>query len=91
MGTAYKTERHPILIVFDEKAPYKDTYAGEIGRIALRAHLRPPLSCLSVGAPVKVVSWGSEPSAEVGMVDGLRTFEAGCGTVTAVPVGGLPQ
>jgi hypothetical protein len=59
--------------------------------VALRAHLRPPLSCLSVGAPVKVVSWGSEPSAEVGMVDGLRTFEAGCGTVTAVAVGGLPQ
>jgi len=38
-----------------------------------------------VGAPVKVVSWGSEPSEEVGMVDGFRTFEAGCGDVTAIP------
>ena len=38
-----------------------------------------------VGAPVKVVSWGSEPSTEVGMVDGFRTFEAGCGDVSAFP------
>ncbi len=44
-----------------------------------------------VGAPVKVVSWGSEPSEEVGMEDGMRTFEAGCGTVTAVAVGGLQE
>ena len=41
--TEFKTERHPILIVFDEKAPYKDTYAGEIGRIALQAHLIKPV------------------------------------------------
>ena len=39
-----------------------------------------------VGAPVKVVSWGSEPSEEVGMGDGVRTFEANCGDVTAVQV-----
>ena len=39
-----------------------------------------------VGAPVKIVSWGAEPAEEVGMVDGFRTFEAGCGTVTAIPV-----
>lgn len=39
-----------------------------------------------VGAPVKVVSWGAEPSTEVDMVDGMRTFEAGCGDVTAIPV-----
>jgi hypothetical protein len=39
-----------------------------------------------VGAPVKVVSWGSEPSEEVGMVDGVRTFEADCGDVTAIQV-----
>ncbi len=38
-----------------------------------------------VGSPVKVVSWGAEPSAEVGMVDGMRTFEAGCSEVTAIP------
>ncbi|MBW2191991.1 MAG: hypothetical protein JRG93_20885, partial [Deltaproteobacteria bacterium] len=39
-----------------------------------------------VGAPVKVVSWGRETAEEVGLVDGIRTFEAGCGTVTAFPV-----
>jgi hypothetical protein len=44
-----------------------------------------------VGAPVKVVSWGSQPSEELGMVDGYRTYEAGCGTVTAVAVSGLPD
>jgi len=40
---AHKTERIPILIVFDEKAPFKDTYAGEIGRIALSAYLIRPV------------------------------------------------
>jgi hypothetical protein len=39
-----------------------------------------------LGSPVKVVSWGAEPSQEMGMVDGYRTYEAGCGTVTAIPV-----
>ncbi len=39
----YKTERIPFLIVFDEKAAFKDTYAGEIGRIALAAHLIRPV------------------------------------------------
>jgi pimeloyl-ACP methyl ester carboxylesterase len=47
----FKTERHPVLIVFDEKAPFKDTYAGEIGRIALQAHLIKP-----VGKPSKTVT-----------------------------------
>lgn len=53
MGTddTYETERHPILIVFDEKAPFKDTYAGEIGRIALQAHLIKPR-----GKPSKTVT-----------------------------------
>ena len=49
--TGYKTERHPVLIVFDEKAPFKDTYAGEIGRIALQAHLIKP-----VGKPSKTIT-----------------------------------
>ena len=49
--TEFKTERHPILIVFDEQAPFKDTYAGEIGRIALQAHLIKP-----VGKPSKTVT-----------------------------------
>jgi pimeloyl-ACP methyl ester carboxylesterase len=40
---SYKTERKPILIVFEEKAGFKDTYAGEIGRIALQAHLIKPV------------------------------------------------
>ena len=41
---SYKTERKPILIVFEEKAGFKDTYAGEIGRIALQAHLIVPVA-----------------------------------------------
>lgn len=39
-----------------------------------------------VGAPVKVVSWGQDPSEEVAMEDGMRTFEAGCSEVTAINV-----
>jgi len=39
----FKTERIPILIVFDETSSFKDTYAGEIGRIALKAHLIRPV------------------------------------------------
>jgi len=38
-----------------------------------------------VGAPVKTISWAPDTSEEVGMVDGLRTFEASCSQVTAVP------
>ena len=38
----YSTTRKPILIVFEEKSPFKDTYAGEIGRVALQAHLITP-------------------------------------------------
>ena len=41
--TVFETERQPVLIVFDEKAPFKDTYAGEIGKIALQAHLIKPV------------------------------------------------
>ena len=39
----YKTTRSPILIVFEEKSPFKDTYAGEIGRVALQAHWITPV------------------------------------------------
>lgn len=42
-GKKYKTERIPFLVVFDEKAAFKDTYAGEIGRIALPVHLIRPV------------------------------------------------
>ena len=38
----YETERLPILITFQEVSAFKDTYAGEIGRIALQAHLVRP-------------------------------------------------
>ena len=38
-----------------------------------------------VGAPVKVVAWGQDTAAEVGMVDGVRTYEAQCPSVTAFP------
>lgn len=35
-------ERIPYLVMFEEKVPYKDTYAGEIGRVVLKAHLLRP-------------------------------------------------
>ena len=41
--TAYKTERRPFLVVFQETAPFKDTYAGEIGTVALHAQLIKPI------------------------------------------------
>ena len=35
-------ERIPYLIMFEDKGPYKDTYAGEIGRTVLKSHLLKP-------------------------------------------------
>lgn len=35
-------QRIPYLVVFDDRAAFKDTYAGEIGRIALEAQLLKP-------------------------------------------------
>lgn len=35
-------ERIPFLVTFEEKAGFKDTYAGEIGRVVLKAHLLRP-------------------------------------------------
>ena len=35
-------ERIPYLIMFEEKGPYKDTYAGEIGKVVLKSHLLRP-------------------------------------------------
>ena len=52
----YKTERIPFLIIFDENAAFKDTYAGEIGRIALTAHLIRP-----VGKPSGTVALFMHP------------------------------
>ncbi len=40
-------ERLPYLVMFDEKVPYKDTYAGEIGRVVLKAHLLRPKNASS--------------------------------------------
>lgn len=40
MSKAY--ERIPYLVMFEEKAGFKDTYAGEIGRVVLKAHLLKP-------------------------------------------------
>lgn len=37
-----KYERIPYLIVFDESAAFKDTYAGQIGKVTLEAHLLRP-------------------------------------------------
>jgi pimeloyl-ACP methyl ester carboxylesterase len=39
----FKTERLPLLITFQEVSAFKDTYAGEIGRVALQAHLVRPV------------------------------------------------
>jgi pimeloyl-ACP methyl ester carboxylesterase len=36
-------ERIPYLIMFEDKGPYKDTYAGEIGRTVLKSHLLKPV------------------------------------------------
>lgn len=40
---AHKHERIPILVHFKEKVAFKDTYAGEIGTVALQAHLLRPI------------------------------------------------
>ncbi|NOX52344.1 MAG: alpha/beta hydrolase [Gammaproteobacteria bacterium] len=55
---SYPTERIPILIKFEEKAAFKDTYAGEIGVVTLTAHLIRP-----VGKPSKTVAVFMHPSA----------------------------
>ena len=38
----FQYKRIPIIIVFKEASQYKDTYAGEIGTVALTAHLLKP-------------------------------------------------
>ena len=38
----FQYRRIPIIIAFKEASQYKDTYAGEIGTIALTAHLLKP-------------------------------------------------
>jgi pimeloyl-ACP methyl ester carboxylesterase len=35
-------DRIPFLVMFEERAAFKDTYAGEIGRVVLKAHLLRP-------------------------------------------------
>ncbi len=47
---AYKYDRTPYLVIFDEKAAFKDTYGGEMGRVTLEAHLLVPR-----GRPSKTV------------------------------------
>jgi len=47
----YEYERIPYLVRFEDKAPFKDTYAGEIDRVVLEAHLLKPK-----GAPSKTVA-----------------------------------
>lgn len=41
---ATEYERIPYLVVFKEKAGFKDTYAGDIGTVALESHLLKPMS-----------------------------------------------
>lgn len=40
-------ERTPYLIMFEDKGPYKDTYAGEIGKVVLKSHLLKPTGSTS--------------------------------------------
>lgn len=35
-------QRTPYLIIFDEKAAFKDTYAGQVGKVVLESHLLKP-------------------------------------------------
>lgn len=37
-----KYERIPYLVIFDEQSAFKDTYAGEIGKVVIEAHLLRP-------------------------------------------------
>jgi alpha-beta hydrolase superfamily lysophospholipase len=39
---ASRYERIPYLVMFDEKSAFKDTYAGEIGKVVVEAHLLKP-------------------------------------------------
>lgn len=41
-SVSFEYERIPYIIVFKEKAAFKDTYGGEIGRVTLKAHLLKP-------------------------------------------------
>jgi len=38
----HEYERIPYIIVFNEKAAFKDTYGGEVGQVTLKAHLLRP-------------------------------------------------
>ena len=42
MPNTSKYQRIPLIFAFQEKAAFKDTYAGEIGLVALTAHLLKP-------------------------------------------------
>ena len=53
----YETERLPFLLSFEEIAAFKDTYAGEIGRVALHAQLLRP-----VGRPSRTVAVFMHPT-----------------------------
>src|SRR5512139_3646319 len=73
----YETERLPVLITFTEVSAFKDTYAGEIGRVALQAHLVRP-----VGRPSKTVAVFMHPTgggAYLPMINALA--KAGVHTV----------
>ena len=43
----HEFDRIPLLVVFSEKSAFKDTYAGEIGRVALTAHHLKPKDVVS--------------------------------------------
>jgi len=53
---AYKYDRIPYLVIFDEKAGFKDTYGGEMNRVVLEAQLLSPK-----GRPSKTVTIITHP------------------------------
>ena len=42
MNKQVKYQRSPLIFAFKDNSSYKDTYAGEIGTVALTAHLLKP-------------------------------------------------
>ena len=44
---AGRYDRIPYLIMFKDPTPYKDTYAGEMGKTVLKSHLLKPVDCPS--------------------------------------------
>ena len=56
MNDQVKYQRIPLIFAFKDTSSYKDTYAGEIGTVALTAHLLKPLDSTNKTAVVFMLS-----------------------------------